>query len=124
MPGAAFGLAILPAPVSSSGVAIGSLAAGIGSALVAGVVWCFGWLGAEEGWGGLVSGAFCVLASLLGIAAVALGVAGLRQTRRQAGMKGRGMAIGGIICGSSGILLALSGVVLAVVLAQQAATGA
>jgi hypothetical protein len=123
LPDAPYGLAILPAPASTSGVAIGSMTAGTGSLLVSGVVWCFGLMGAEGGWGGLVSGAFCALAVLLGIGAIGLGWAGVRQVRRRGGMKGRGFATAGIICGSIGILLAASGVVVAVALVQQAASG-
>jgi hypothetical protein len=117
LPDAPFGLAILPAPSAVSGVAIGSMAAGIGSLLVSGVVWCFGLMGAQEGWGGLVSGAFCVLAVLLGIGAVGLGWAGLRQIRRGRVSRGRGFAITGIICGGAGILLAAAGVAVAVAMA-------
>jgi hypothetical protein len=112
-------LAILPAPITTSGVAIGSMTAGIGSVLVAGVVWCFGLLGAEAGWGGLVSGAFCVLAVVLGIGAIGLGWAALRQIRRGA-VRGRGFAITGIICGGVGILLAAVGVIVAIAMASGA----
>ncbi len=121
MPGDPFGVAILPGPRAVSGVAIGSMVAGIGSLLVAIVVWCFGLMGAEEGWGGIVSGAFCALSVLLGVAACALGGFSLRQMRRQAGMSGKGMAITGLICGGVGIIGAISGLVLAILLAAQMA---
>ncbi|GIH04279.1 hypothetical protein Rhe02_23460 [Rhizocola hellebori] len=123
VPDAPYGLAILPASVTTSGVAIGSTAAGTGSLLVSGVVWCFGLMGAEGGWGGLVSGAFGVLAVLLGIGAIGLGWAGVRQIRRGGASKGRGYAISGLICGGAGILLAASGVVVAIALVQRAAAG-
>lgn len=123
VPGEPFGLAILPAPTTMSGPAIGSLLAGIGSLLVTGVVWCFGLFGAKDGWGGLVSGAFAVLAVLLGVAGLALGGIALRIIRGTRQMKGRGNAISGIICGGAGVLLAVAGVVIAIVLSAQPAAG-
>jgi hypothetical protein len=83
--GTPYGLAILGAPATTSGAAVGSLVSGIASVLVAMVVTCFGLAGAVDGWGLWVAGAFALLAGALGIAGVALGVVGLRQTRgRQA----------------------------------------
>jgi hypothetical protein len=123
VPGEPFGLAILPAPSTMSGLAIGSLTSGIGSLLVTSVVWCFGLLGADGGWGGLVSGAFGVLAVLLGLAGLALGTIALRTIRRTQNMKGRGNAIAGMICGGAGVLLALAGVVIAIVLSAQSNAG-
>jgi hypothetical protein len=80
-------------------------------------------MGAQEGWGGLVGGAFCVLAVLLGLAAIALGWVAVRQLRRGEASKGRGFAITGMICGGTGILLAAAGVVVAVAMAQAATAG-
>lgn len=94
------------------------MTAGIGSILVAGAVWCFGLLGADGGWGGLVAGAFCVLAIFLGAGGLALGGVALRQIRRDSSMKGRGLAITGMICGGVGLLLAIVGVIVAIALAQ------
>jgi hypothetical protein len=123
VPGEPFGLAILPAPTTMSGLAIGSLVTGISALLVTGVVWCFGLVGADGGWGGLVSGAFGVLAVLLGAAGVALGVIALRTIRRTQQMKGRGNAITGIICGGAGVALAVAGVVVAIVLSAAPSAG-
>ncbi len=112
-----FFLAILPVPKMVSGIGVGALVAGIGSILVSGAVWCFGLLGASDGWGGLVSGAFVVLAMLLGIAGVVLGILSLRQIRRAAGgVTGRGHAISGIACGGTGLLLAAIGLAVALLL--------
>jgi hypothetical protein len=105
----------------TSGVSIGSFGAGIGSLLVASIVWCFGIWGAEGGWGAIVSGAFCALAVLLGAAGVALGITGLRQIRRHQGMSGRGLAIAGLSCGGVGIIAALAGLIMAILLSQQMA---
>lgn len=115
VPGEGFGLAILPVPHMVSGVAVGSLSAGIGSILVSGAVWCFGLAGAGGGWGGLVSGAFVVLAVLLGSAGVVLGALSLRQFKR-GGVTGRGYGISGIACGGVGILSAAFGLALAIAL--------
>jgi hypothetical protein len=123
VPGEPFGLAILPAPSTMSGPAIGSMISGIGSLLVAGVVWCFGLVGAKYGWGGLVSGAFAVLTVLLGVAALALGGIALRVIRGTRQMKGRGNAIAGMICGGAGVLLAVAGVAIAIVLSAQSTAG-
>jgi len=115
VPNENFGLAILPAPKTVSGMAIGSLVAGIGSVLVSGAVWCFGIAGAGGGWGGLVAGAFFVLSVLLGIAAVVLGLLSLRQFRG-GGVTGRGYGIGGMACGGAGVLLAAVGLAIAIAL--------
>lgn len=117
VPGTPFGVAILAPPRSTSGVAVGSLVTGIGSILVSVAVWCFGLLGANQGWGGLVAGAFCVLAVLLGIAGLVEGGIGLRQVRRAAGrLTGRGLALAGMICGGVGVALAIAGQLVAILL--------
>jgi hypothetical protein len=117
VPDEKFFLAILPVPKMVSGIGVGALVAGIGSILVAGAVWCFGLLGASDGWGGLVSGAFAVLAVLLVLAGVVLGILSLRQIRRAAGgVTGRGYAISGIACGGAGLLLAALGLAVALLL--------
>ena len=67
---------------TASGPSAASLVAGIGSILVSLVVACFAAVGAQDGWGPIVAGAFAVLAGLIGVAAVVLGVLGLRQIRR------------------------------------------
>lgn len=83
MTGTPYGLAILGAPATTSGTAVGSLVCGIASVLVAMLVTCFGLAGADDGWGLWVAGAFALLAGSLGIAAVGLGMVGVRQTRRR-----------------------------------------
>jgi len=106
VPGTPFAVAYLYVPQTTSGPAIGSLVAGIGSLLVTLLVGCFGLISVQANAGALVGGAFAVLALATGTAAIALGLVGLRQVKR-APVGGRGLAIGGIACGSSGIALAL-----------------
>ena len=112
--GTPFGVAYLRIPATVSGAAIGSLLAGIASVFVSFVAGCFG-VGTE---GGVVAaGAFAVLATAAGLGAVGLGVVGLRQAVRAGGrVSGRGMAIGGLVCGGCGIVItgaAMLGSVLA-----------
>lgn len=106
VPGTPFAVAYLDVPQTTSGPAIGSLVAGIGSLLVTVLVGCFGLIGAQADVGALVGGAFAVLALAMGAAAIALGLVGMRQVRRVR-VGGRGLAVGGIACGASGIALAL-----------------
>ncbi len=121
VPGTPYGLAVLGAPKTASGVAASSLATGVGSVLVSLAVWCFGLTGAEPGWGGLVAGAFAVLAILLGAAGIVLGWLGMRQIRLAAGtMTGRGVAISGLVCGAVGFLLAAFGLIVAIALSAGA----
>jgi hypothetical protein len=117
VPGTPYGLAVLGAPKTASGVAASSLATGIGSVLVSLVVWCFGLAGAQQGWGGLVAGAFAVLAILLGAAGIVLGWLGMRQIRLATGaMTGRGVAVSGLVCGAVGFVLAAAGLITAIIL--------
>jgi hypothetical protein len=122
VPGEPFTLAILPTPKVVSGVSTGALVAGIGSILVSGAVWCFGLLGASQDWGPLVGGAFVVLAALLGVAAVGLGIVGMRNVKRDLSQvtTGKGYAISGLSCGAAGVLSAVVGLATAVLLAQGA----
>jgi hypothetical protein len=107
VPGTAFGVAYIDLPPVASGMAVGSLVAGIASLLVSMLVGCFGLAGAQAGWGGWVAGAFAVLASLLGLAAIGLGLAGVRQIRRARAqavrITGGGLAIAGVSCGAGGV---------------------
>ncbi|WP_229073968.1 hypothetical protein [Actinoplanes sp. DH11] len=119
--GTGFGLAQLRVVPITSGPAIGSLAAGIGAILVSVVAICFGALGASEGWGPWVGGAFTLLSVLAGGGAVAAGMIALRQIRRsgQPGrvrFTGRGVAISGIVCGASGAGIGLLGLLLGLML--------
>ncbi len=119
VPGTPFALAIVGVAATPSGPATASLLVGMGSILVSLVVGCFGTLGATDGWGPTVSGAFAVLATLAGAAALALGQVALRQVRRGAGsVTGRGLGIAGIICGAVG--LCLTAVAFVYALAQAA----
>lgn len=123
--GTPFGVAIYPEPSTVSGQAVASLVAGIASILVSFVVGCTGFVelatvageaqgrttqqpgvGLSPGAGLLIGGAFAVLASFFGAAALALGVVGLRRTRGGA-VRGRGMAVAGLVCGSIGLALTL-----------------
>jgi hypothetical protein len=116
VPGTEFGVAYLPVPPTSSGLAIGSLVAGIGSVAVALVVGCFGLAGGEAGWGAIVSGAFAVLGGLLGLGSVGIGLVSMRQIKAANGrLTGRGIAIAGISCGGAGVLLTAGGMLLALV---------
>ncbi|WP_344170688.1 hypothetical protein [Pilimelia columellifera] len=123
MPGSQFAVGYLPLPPAVAGVAVGALVAGAVSVLVMLFASALGLAGAEQGWGGWVAGAFGVLAFLLGAAAVSLGSLGLRQLRQAAAvgeasgpLKGRGMAISGLVCGAVGALGAVAAVVLTLTL--------
>ncbi|WP_328464950.1 hypothetical protein OHA21_42240 [Actinoplanes sp. NBC_00393] len=119
--GTEFGLAQLRVPPITSGLAIGSLVAGIGAILVSFVAGCFGLLGGGEDWGALVTGAFTLLCVLAGGGAITAGVIALRQIRRsgQTGrvrFTGRGLGIAGIICGGIGAGIGLLALLLGLVL--------
>jgi hypothetical protein len=108
--GTDFGLAYVVLPPLTSGQAVGALVAGIGSIVVAVVTICFGLIGAGDGWGALVSGAFGILATMLGAAAIAVGTFARRVIRRSQGaIKGSGLAKAGLICGIVGAALAVLG---------------
>ena len=119
--GTEFALIQLQVPPISSGLATGSLIAGIASILVSFLVFCFGLSGASAGWGGLVGGAFTLLAVLAGGGALALGLIAIRQIRRaaepgQIRFTGRGRAIAGISCGGTGAGIALVALALTLML--------
>ncbi|MGI5180690.1 hypothetical protein ACQEVZ_30710 [Dactylosporangium sp. CA-152071] len=116
--GTPFGVAYPLVQATPSGPAIGSLVAGIASVFVGLFVGCLGLLGAPEGWGPLAGGAFTVLAVFLGLGAIGLGVFGMRQVR-QAGrlVSGRGMAITGVVLGSTGAGVGVLSLLLAFVAA-------
>jgi hypothetical protein len=121
VPGTEFGLVQLRVPPITSGRAIGSLAAGIASILVATLVLCFGAAGSAQGWGGIVAGAFALLGVLFGTGAIIAGLIARRQIRDsgQAGrvrFTGRGMAIAGISCGGAGVGIAALTLLLVLVL--------
>src|SRR3954468_22491111 len=74
LPGTEFGLVQLRVEPIISGLAIGSLVAGIGSILVSLLVFCFGLTGSSQGWGGWVAGAFTVLSVVVGGGAIGVGL--------------------------------------------------
>jgi len=108
--GTPFALAYVKVPTVTSGLATGSLIAGIASIGVALGMVCLGLAGASAGWGALVAGAFAILSLLLGIAAVAFGRSAKRTIRASAGsMSGSGIATGGMTCGWIGVGLSVLG---------------
>jgi hypothetical protein len=111
-----YGVAIVGVAPTTSGPAVASLVVGVGSILVSLVVFCFGGVGADGGWGPVVAGAFAVLAGLVGVAAIVLGRVGYRQIKRAVdwgATKGRGMAVTGIVLGALGLVLTAVGVLVA-----------
>ncbi|WP_433394402.1 hypothetical protein [Micromonospora sp. KLBMP9576] len=110
----------LDVPPVTSGLALGSLVAGVVSTLVALLVICLGAVASSGGaW---AAGAVTVLGVLTGAGAGVAGLLGLRQIRRPAGppavrFTGRGLAVAGISCGAAGLLLSLLGLGLALLLA-------
>lgn len=111
----------LDVPPVTSGLAVGSLVAGITSILVSFLVICFGAVAGGTA-GVWAAGAFTALGGLTGAGAVVAGLLGQRQIRRPAPppavrFTGRGLAIAGISCGGAGLLLSLLGMALAVLLA-------
>ncbi|GIF19472.1 hypothetical protein BJ973_006516 [Actinoplanes tereljensis] len=121
IPGTEFGLVQFKVVPVTSGLAIGSLIAGIGAVLVSLLVLCFGVSGASDGWGGLVAGAFTLPAVLGGGGAIVLGLVARRQIGRsgrtgQVRFSGGGVAVAGISCGAAGVGIALACLALALVL--------
>jgi hypothetical protein len=91
-----------------NGPSVASLVAGIGSILVSLVVLLFAAAGASDGWGPAVAGAFAVLATVVGVAAVGLGVTGLRRIRTSAAWGptvGRAAAVIGLVCAGLGLVV-------------------
>jgi hypothetical protein len=116
VPGTPYGLAILPIRPILTGLASGSLAAGIGGILVSGVVTLFALASASVDWGALAAGAFAVLALVLGGGGVVLGSLGLRQIRRSSALTGKGLAVSGLICGGVAIVVTVIAVISAILL--------
>ena len=126
VPGTPYAVALVEVAPTTSGPAVASTVAGVGSILVSLVVGCFGLVGANSGWGPTVAGAFAVLAGLAGIAAIVLGQLGLRQIRRAGGPRsvhGKGAAITGLACGAVGLGLTVIGVLLSLALTAAATNG-
>jgi hypothetical protein len=116
VPGTPFGLAILGTKPITTGLASGSLIAGIAALLVSLIAGCFGLVGARGGWGGLAAGAFAVLSGLLAVGAMVLGLLGMRQIRRSSALTGKGLAISGLACGAVALVLTVVAVISAIVL--------
>ncbi|MDG4754325.1 hypothetical protein AB0N38_00750 [Micromonospora aurantiaca] len=119
MPGTPFGVVHLDVPPVTSGLAIGSLVAGIAAIGVSLLVLCFGLAGRDVG-GAWAAGAFTVLGGLIGAGAVVAGLLARRQIRRPAPppsvrFTGAGLAVAGISCGAAGVLFGLIGLALALV---------
>jgi hypothetical protein len=119
--GTEFGLVRLQVSPIASGLATGSLIAGIASIGVSLLVLCFGLAGSSDTWGGWVAGAFALLGVLVGGGAAGLGVVALRQIRRsrrpgQIRFTGRGAAIAGLSCGAAGAGISVVSLALALVL--------
>jgi hypothetical protein len=123
--GTEFGVAYLRVPPTFSGLAVGSLVAGIASILLSLAVGCIGVAMAQAG-GAIGAGAFAILALVLGLGSVGLGFAAMRQVRAGQGrIAGRGLAIAGLVCGAAGVVLTAGGFVLALaVIAGGGAAGA
>ncbi|MCX5067677.1 hypothetical protein OOJ91_17680 [Micromonospora lupini] len=120
VPGTPFGVVHLDVAPVTSGLATGSLVAGIASILVSLLVICFGVAFGNDG-GAWASGAFTVLGVLAGVAAVVTGLLGRRQIGRPAApsavrFTGCGLAVAGISCGAAGALLSLLGLGLALLI--------
>jgi hypothetical protein len=121
LPGTEFGLVQFRVEPITSGLAVGSLLAGIAAIVVSLLVLCFGLIGGAAGWGALVAGAFTVLSVVGGGGAVTLGLIARRQIRRsgqtgQVRFTGRGLAMAGICCGASGAGIAAVSLALAFML--------
>jgi hypothetical protein len=114
--GTPFGVALVEVRSTTSGPAVASLVAGIGSILVSTVVIAFAASGAAAGWGPAVAGAFAALAAMVGVAALGLAAAGLRRIGVSAAWgptRGRGVAITGLICGGVGLAITALTMVIA-----------
>lgn len=124
LPGTPYGLVIYGMPRAVSGPAVASLAAGIAGLVVALVVGCIGLAAVSEAGAAWVAGAFAVLAAFLGGGGLWLGLVVLGRTRRVsahagrvAAAGGRGLAIAGLVCGASALIITLLAMLAAVLLA-------
>jgi hypothetical protein len=121
VPGTEFALVQLKVVPITSGLATGSLIAGIAAVLVSTLVLCFGLIGLSDGWGAVVAGAFALLGVLVGGGAIGLGLTARRQIRRsgqdgKVRFVGRGQAMAGIWCGAAGMGIAALTLLLVLVL--------
>jgi hypothetical protein len=119
--GTEFALVQLKVVPITSGLATGSLIAGVAAILVSTLVLCFGVMGLSAGWGAVVAGAFTLLGVLVGGGAVGLGLAARRQIKRsgqdgRVHFVGRGLATAGLSCGAAGLGISALTLLLIVVL--------
>jgi hypothetical protein len=108
IPGTQYAVALVEVRPTVSGPSVASLVAGICSIAVSLVVVLFAALGAADGWGPAVAGAFAVLGTLAGVAGIWLGLTGLRRIRTSAAWGatvGRGAAVTGLVCASVGLVI-------------------
>jgi hypothetical protein len=106
----------LQRPPRVPGLAIGALVAGIGSAPL---IFCITVAPLQSESPGAMFG--CAVVGMgIGLAALLLGLAGLRQAEGKAAMGGRGLAMTGAACGAAGLLWSLS---LAVITASRLVQG-
>lgn len=108
IPGTPYAVALVEVRPTVSGPSVASLVAGIASIAVSLVVVLFAALGAADGWGPAVAGAFAVLGTVAGVAALGLGAAGLRRIKTSAAWGatvGRGAAIAGLACAGVGLVI-------------------
>jgi hypothetical protein len=106
--GSPFGVALVEVRAAPNGMAVASLVTGIAAMLVSLVVAFFALAGASSGWGAPVAGAFAVLALFAGGSATWLGAVGLGRIRRGVAwgpVRGRGVAVAGLVCGLVGVAL-------------------
>ena len=121
VPGTEFARVQLKVAPITSGLATGSLIAGVAAILVCTLVLCFGISGMSAGWGAVVAGAFALLGVLVGGGSIGLGLAARRQIKRsgQEGrvrFVGRGMATAGLSCGAAGLGISVLTLLLVIVL--------
>lgn len=117
VPGTPFAVALVGVRPTINGPSVASFVAGIAAILVSLAVLFFAAVGAADGWGPGVAGAFAVLATAAGGASVGLGVTGLRRIRASVAWgptMGRWAAIAGLACGAVG--LTVTAVTMAVAL--------
>jgi hypothetical protein len=106
----------LQRPPRIPGLAIGALAAGLGSAPL---VFCITVVPLPSGNASAML-ACAVVGMMIGAAALLLGLAGLRQAEAKPARGGQGLAMTGTACGVAGLLWSLS---LAVLLASRLVQG-
>ena len=116
VPGTPYAVALVELRPTLSGPAVASLFAGIASILVSLVVTIFTAVGAGQGWGAAVAGAFAILSTAFALGAVGLhraALTGIRTSVSWGPTRGRGVATAGLICGLVGLGVSLLAMVIA-----------